>query len=116
MRAAKARQLLIEGALLRSLRLLPVGQEAPYLEEDRKILEHVRMTDTPLVYLNPCPKKGNSQARTRYLKYMHAKSNSQARKLGATTIFYGTIVGVTLFIQNLNPIYQGTFIVVTIVL
>jgi hypothetical protein len=84
MRAAKARQLLIEGAILRPLRLLPVGQEAPYLEEDRKFLEHVRMTDTPLVYLNPCPKKGNSQARTRYLKYMHAKSHSQARELGAS--------------------------------
>ena len=51
MRAAKARQLLIEGAILRPLRLLPVGQEAPYLEEDRKFLEHVRMTDTSLVYL-----------------------------------------------------------------
>ena len=50
MRAAKARQLLIEGAILRPLRLLPVGQEAPYLEEDRKFLEHVRMADTPLVY------------------------------------------------------------------
>jgi hypothetical protein len=34
--------------------------------------------------LNPCPKNGNSQARTLHLKYMHAKYHSQARELGAS--------------------------------
>ena len=84
MRAARARQLLIEGAILRPLRLLPIGQETAYLEEDRKFLEHVRVTNTPLVYQNPCPKKGTSKARSRYLKYMHAKSHSEARELGSS--------------------------------
>jgi hypothetical protein len=60
MRPARARHLLFEGAIPRLLRLYPVGLEAPYLEEDRKFFVHVCVASTPLVYLNPCPKKGSS--------------------------------------------------------
>jgi hypothetical protein len=64
-----------------------MGQEAPYLEEDGNFLEHVHATDTPLDYRNPCPKKGSSKTRNsnRYLKYMYAKSHSEARELLEST-------------------------------
>lgn len=84
MHVERARLLLRDGVMMRPLRLLPVGQEAAYTEEDRKFLEHVKLTNTPLVYQNPCPKKGNTVSRRRYLKYMRASTYSEARELGAS--------------------------------
>jgi hypothetical protein len=84
MRAGKARRLLIEGTILRPLRLIPVDQDAPYLEEDRKFFGACSYDGYSTCLFKSMPEEGNSQARTRYLKYMHAKSHSQARELGAS--------------------------------
>ena len=80
--AEHVRNLLREGVVLRPLRLLPVGRIAPLSPDDQAFLRHARLNSYPLVYLSPCPKRGDSARR--YLKYMHASTLAEASALGAT--------------------------------
>jgi len=82
--AERARQAAQQQVMLRPLRLLVVGKEAPYTAEDRAFLEFVKTTNIPLVFRTPNPKTKGSSAYRRYHKYMHSTSYIQAMELGAT--------------------------------
>jgi hypothetical protein len=82
--AERARQAAQQQVMLRPLRLLVVGKEAPYTAEDRAFLEFVKTANIPLVFRTPNPKTKGSSAYRRYHKYMHSTSYVQAIELGAT--------------------------------
>ena len=61
---------LTEGVVLRPLRLLPIGKEAPFTEADSAFLDFALRSHIPVEYYQPCPK--SKLSRERYLKYLHA--------------------------------------------
>jgi hypothetical protein len=72
------KQLHREGIHLRPLRLLPIGKVSPYSDEDKYFIKHIEITRAPIMFRQPCPKRPNSESEQRYLKYMHAKTWTQA--------------------------------------
>ena len=83
--AERVRQAAQRNVMLRPLRLLPVGADAPYTPEDQAFLRFVRENQVPLVFQSPNPKKRGSASHRRYLKYMAATSYRQALELGASS-------------------------------
>jgi hypothetical protein len=83
-RAARAKQVLSSGAMLRPLRLTRVGVPLKKTVEDKAWLQHAFANNVPTVWQRPCPKSKDSTSRKRYLKYMFAKSMREALELGAT--------------------------------
>jgi hypothetical protein len=73
---------LTEGVVLRPLRLLPIGKEAPFTEADSAFLDFALRSHIPVEYYQPCPK--SKLSRERYLKYMLASTLTEALELGAT--------------------------------
>ena len=73
---------LTEGVVLRPLRLLPIGKEAPFTEADSAFLDFALRSHIPVEFYQPCPKSKHS--RERYLKYMLASTLTEALELGAT--------------------------------
>jgi len=82
--AERAKRLAQHEVMLRPVRLLAVGKEQPYTPEDRAFLEYVKVTNSPLLFQSPCPKKTTTACDRRYLKYRHAKSFREAIELGAS--------------------------------
>jgi hypothetical protein len=83
--AEHGRERLRQGVLLRPLRLLPVGREAPFEVSDQQFFEYMERVKAPIVYLDPCPKKQKGSAcRRRYLRYMSATTLTEALELGST--------------------------------
>ena len=82
--AERVRRQAQQNVMLRPLRLLSIGKEAPYTPEDQAFLAFVKTSNIPLVYRQPNPKKTGSLAHRRYNRYMLATSFSQAAALGST--------------------------------
>jgi hypothetical protein len=74
-----------DDVMIRPTRLLPVGKMAIYTEKDKLFLRAMEMTNSPIIFLQPCPKTGNSTSRYRYERYMTATTIRQAFELGATS-------------------------------
>jgi len=70
--------------MLRPLRLLALGKEQEYTVEDQAFLRFVAAQNCPLVYQSPCPKNTGKPPGRRYLRYMHARTYTQAIELGST--------------------------------
>jgi hypothetical protein len=82
--AERARQAAQQHVMLRPLRLLVVGKEAPYTPEDQAFLHFAKTSNIPLVFNKPNPKRSGTEAYRRYSKYMHSTSYVQAMELGAS--------------------------------
>ena len=82
--AQKVRQLISSSQVLRPLRLTRIGIPLKKTTADQEFLDHAREHDIPLKFHSPCPKKITTESGKRYLKYMHAKTYSEAIALGAT--------------------------------
>ncbi len=83
-RAARARQVLQSGAMLRPLRLTRIGVPLKKTAEDQAWLKHALANDVPAVWQRPCPKPRDTASRKRYIRYMFAKTVREAMVLGAT--------------------------------
>ncbi len=81
-RAERERQAALKAAMLRPLRLLPVGKEMRFSVEDQAFLRYAESANIPISFLSPCPKSKASAKR--YLRYMQAKTLRQALVLGAS--------------------------------
>jgi hypothetical protein len=83
-RAARARQVLQSGAMLRPLRLTRIGVPLKKTAEDQAWLKHAMANNVPTAWKRPCPKSRDTASRNRYLRYMFAKTMREALVLGAT--------------------------------
>ena len=82
--AERARQLLQREVMLRPLRLLAIGKENEFTTEDRAFLKYIENMDSPIAYQSPCPKRSDTSAGRRYVRYMRAHTIREALDLGAT--------------------------------
>jgi hypothetical protein len=84
-KAANEAHLEEQDVMIRPIRLLPIHKKAKFSEKDKNFLRAMEVSNAPIVYLMPCPKKGNTPSRIRYEKYMFAKTIKEAFELGATS-------------------------------
>ncbi len=82
--AERQRKDALNGVLLRPVRLLAIGKEQSFTSEDKAFLDYSTKVNAPCLFKSPCPKRPSSESGRRYLKYMHAKTISEAYALGAT--------------------------------
>lgn len=68
---------------MRPVRTVRIGKRSQLTLEERRFLRRAQELDTMCVFQTPCPKKGSSPSRTRYLRYMKANTLKQAISLGA---------------------------------
>ena len=80
---ARAQEALRSAAILRPLRLLPVGRPVKATVEDMEFLRHIQKIDAPIAFvLNP--KRKGTLSHRRYCRYMHATTVREAFQLGAS--------------------------------
>ena len=68
---------------IRPVRTVRIGKRSQLTPEEKRFLQRAQQLDTMCVFQSPCPKKGTSPSRTRYLRYMKASTIRQALSLGA---------------------------------
>ena len=81
--AEGARRALNESNNMRPVRTVRLGKRSPSTPEEKRFLQRAQKLETMCVFQSPCPKKGASPSRTRYLRYMKASTLNQALSLGA---------------------------------
>jgi len=106
--AERARQAAQRNVMLRPLRLLVVGKEAPYTPEDQAFLHFVRTSNIPLVFNKPIPS-------VRALRLIDATPSTCIPRLlfkrwswGLLgTILSGTIVVVLFLVRSMSRNYRA---------
>ena len=73
-RAARARQVLQSGAMLRPLRLTRIGVPLKKTAEDQAWLKHAMANDVTTAWKRPCTQSRDTASRNIYLQYMFAKT------------------------------------------
>ena len=81
--AARARNILRSAAVLRPLRLLPVGKESKWTKEDVDFIDHALRHDVPVAFV-PNPKQKGKPPYRRYQQYSPATTLRQVLELDAS--------------------------------